>query len=147
MQANISLLQNMSFLNGLRGMWKNKPDLNSLWSVPDQYSDIEYLFKPNAGVAVIYKHSFSCGVSIFAKTRLEESLDTLAKHAELVFVDVKQNRTISNKIAKKTGVRHESPQVLVMHKGEVYWHGSHNRVQAGVVNEAIHEITGKTMAT
>lgn len=137
----------MSFLNGLRGIWKNEPELDQRWIVPDQYSDIEPLLEPDADIVVIYKHSFSCGVSIFAKSRMEESIETIGEHATLVFIDVKQNRSISKKIAEVTNVRHESPQVIVLYRGEVYWHGSHGNVQAKEVIDSINEITAEKNAS
>ena len=132
----------MSFLNGLRGMWNHKPQSREEWIIPESDSELDNYLKPDSGLVIIYKHSFSCGVSIFAKSRLEDSIDEINKCADCIFIDVKLNRYLSNKIAEKTGVRHESPQLLLLNNGEIFWHGSHGSVQVHPIIESIEEITG-----
>ena len=136
----------MSFLNGLRGIWNQKPELEDEWVVPETTAELEQFFKEDSGITVIYKHSYSCGVSLFAKSRLDKYLETFNKHAKLVFIDVKLMRLLSNTISEKAGVRHESPQLIILHNGSVYWHGSHNSVQADPIIESIEEITGKQLS-
>lgn len=133
----------MSFLNGLRGMWNQKPLTREEWIIPESATELDNFLKPNSGLVLIYKHSFSCGASIFAKSRLEDSIDEINKYADCIFIDVKLNRELSNKIAEKTGVRHESPQLLLLNNGEVIWHGSHGSVQLDPIIISIEEITGK----
>ena len=40
-------------------------------------------------------------------------------------LDLLRHRDVSNAIAEKFGIRHESPQVLVIRDGEVVAHASH----------------------
>ena len=82
-----------------------------------------------AEIAVIYKHSPRCGA---ATTAGEEVRRFAEEHpAVLVFqVDVVRDRSLSQTIARRLGVRHESPQALLLRKGAVAWSGSHWDVRA-----------------
>jgi len=77
---------------------------------------------------LIYKHSSACGTSWFAKNELEHVMEDLVEIAETHFVNVIHHRPVSNYIAEKLGVQHESPQVLIIFRGEVAWHASHGGV-------------------
>lgn len=111
------------------------PELNEEWQLPETTNEVDKLFDPGSGSHVIYKHSYSCSVSIFAKTRVETVLEKFSAKAAFHFVDVRRNRPVSNYIAEKSGVRHESPQLLIIRDGNVVWHGSHHRVTAEAIGE------------
>ena len=74
---------------------------------------------------VIFKHSTSCSISSMARYRLENSWDIDAEQVELYFLDLIRFRNISNFIAETFGIRHESPQAIMIHKGVVVHHNSH----------------------
>jgi bacillithiol system protein YtxJ len=76
---------------------------------------------------VIFKHSATCGTSAFAFEEMEE-LIALEPAAEVFVVSIPFGRPVSNEIARRFGVRHESPQVLVLRDGGIAWHASHFRV-------------------
>ena len=86
-------------------------------------------------LAIVFKHSSTCGISARAHREVEAFL---SKHPgrRIHMVEVVGARTLSDYIESKTGIRHESPQLLVLRDGEVVWHGSHSRVTAGAI-EAI----------
>lgn len=119
----------MSFLSGLRGMMGGgKPTLSEKWRLPDSTLEIEEIFKKDTGIQVIYKHSFSCGISMFAKLKVEEVMKDASDEAEFYLIDVRQSRGASNLVAEQSGIRHESPQVIVIKKGEIIWHASHGAI-------------------
>ena len=60
---------------------------------------------------VIFKHSTTCPISAAAYYEMEEF------EGEVVLVEVQRARELSREIEKQTGVRHESPQVLILEKG------------------------------
>ncbi|MDH4090458.1 MAG: bacillithiol system redox-active protein YtxJ [Cyclobacteriaceae bacterium] len=75
---------------------------------------------------LIFKHSNRCSISRVALDRLErkwnaEELGNL----KLYFLDLLSYREISHKIASQFGVRHESPQVLVIENGQSVYNQSH----------------------
>ena len=83
-------------------------------------------------LAIIFKHSTMCGISARAHDETERFLAENPEHA-VYKVEVIESRRVSDYIEAKTGVRHASPQLLVLRSGEVVWHDSH----AGVTAEAI----------
>ena len=83
---------------------------------------------------VIFKHSTTCPISAAAYYEMEEF------EGEVVLIEVQSARELSREIEKLTGIRHESPQVLVLEKGQVVWNASHRRVKALAVAEAISGI-------
>ena len=130
----------MDFIKGLRGLMGAGTELNALWNVPETTEEIDSLFMHGAGISIIYKHSYSCSVSVFAKSRVETILEHASPKATFYFVDVRQNRPVSNYIAEKSGIRHESPQLLIIQKGDVVWHGSHHQVTAEAVTGFLNEV-------
>lgn len=74
---------------------------------------------------VIFKHSTSCPISSMARHRLENSWDIENEQVELYFLDLLRFRNISNFIAETFGVRHESPQAIMIRNGAVVHHNSH----------------------
>jgi len=75
---------------------------------------------------VIFKHSSRCSISSMAKNRLDRN-DT-PEGADFYFLDIINYRNISNKIAKDFNVHHESPQVLVIKKGNCVYDESHSGI-------------------
>lgn len=90
-------------------------------------------------MAVLFKHSSVCAVSSMALRemyRLAEGRPDLAIH----LVDVRADRLLSAQIADRLGVRHESPQVLLIRHGELVWHGSHFQVTSERIWRAVQEV-------
>lgn len=88
---------------------------------------------------VLFKHSSTCGVSAAAYEEMVDVVDVDA--GEWYLIDVRTHRPVSNAIATRLGVRHESPQVLVIGGGRVRWHGSHFQVTASAVRAAVKKAT------
>lgn len=55
----------------------------------------------------------------------------------LELVDVLSQRPLSQAIEAQFGVRHESPQILIIEDGEVLWHASHRGVAPERVRAAL----------
>jgi len=77
---------------------------------------------------LIFKHSPRCGISTMVKWRFERQLKKSDKTFHYVWLDVLKSRPFSNFIAEQTGVRHESPQLLVLQGGKTVWSASHSAV-------------------
>lgn len=86
---------------------------------------------------VIFKHSSRCSVSSMVLSRLERS-DT-PESVDFHFLDLISYRNISNKIAEEFNVHHESPQVLLISKGECVYDESH----MGISMDALAEEAAK----
>ena len=85
---------------------------------------------------VIFKHSSTCGTSMMAHEEIQAFVEG-APWAEVFVVSVHAGRALSNEIAARFRVRHESPQALVLKDGGVAWHASHFRVTATAVAAAL----------
>ena len=84
--------------------------------------DVDTLFQ--ADLAILYKHSPTCGVSVAALSEVEAFLGR-CPDAVVFIVDVLAQRELSQRIATRSGVRHESPQVIILQRGTVRWAESH----------------------
>lgn len=88
--------------------------------------EIDDLLKPEAGRHLVFKHSLTCPVSHAAFREFERFLATAVPAGTQVgLIEVQNARPASNRVAERTGVRHESPQALLVENGVVRWHRSH----------------------
>src|SRR2546427_799045 len=86
---------------------------------------------------VIFKHSLTCPISAAAYEQMER-LD-----GEVALVEVQKARALSTEIESRLGVAHESPQVIVLSKGQVAWNASHFRITTEAVADAVRNAAGK----
>lgn len=54
-------------------------------------------------------------------------------------IDVTNGKALSQAIEEQTGVRHESPQVILLRRGKATWNASHFGITAKAVTAAIAE--------
>src|ERR687898_381810 len=80
-------------------------------------------------IAVLYKHSTRCPISAGANEKLE---GLLAENpdAPIYKVDVHAARDVSQRITERTGVAHESPQVIVLRNGTPTWNRARMEISA-----------------
>jgi bacillithiol system protein YtxJ len=102
--------------------------------------------RSHARPVVIFKHSATCGTSAMAFEEVEDLMAD-APTAEVFVVSIQFGRAVSNEIATRFGVRHESPQVLIIHQGVVAWHASHFRVTREEIATALATMTGSQRET
>lgn len=75
---------------------------------------------------LVLKHSTRCPVSAAALEEFEDYLrDEPAQGVEYAMVKVIESRPVSNRIAEDLGVKHESPQIILVKNKEKYWAASH----------------------
>ena len=87
---------------------------------------------------VVYKHSSSCSLSASISNEVKAYLVENSQMEKLFYqVLVIENRELSNYIAENTGVRHESPQILVFKEGVCVWNDSHTRLSKENLNKNI----------
>lgn len=82
-----------------------------------------------AAEAIIFKHSTNCGISSRVHREVERFLSE-CPHQFFHKVHVIEYRPVSQYIAQRTGIRHASPQVIVLRQGSVVWHASHFDITA-----------------
>jgi bacillithiol system protein YtxJ len=99
---------------------------------------LEELFtRSQSEPVLIFKHSTACPISAAAYGQMRQ----LGR--EVPIVVVQQSREVSREVETRTGVRHESPQALVIRDGQVVWSATHFDVTADAVLRALEEAGGK----
>src|SRR5919201_24855 len=102
-----------------------------------QDRDLEQLLdKSKTDPVLIFKHSTQCPISAQA---YEEFIDFAKGARDLTCgtVLVIENRILSNVIADRFGVRHQSPQALLIKDGRVVWHASHWSITSESLRDAL----------
>jgi bacillithiol system protein YtxJ len=85
---------------------------------------------------LIFKHSTRCSLSSMAFSRLQSGLPDIGLH----IVDVIGDRDISNLIAQKFAVAHQSPQILIIYNKACIYDDSHFNISSQLVNREINLI-------
>lgn len=96
--------------------------------------------------AVIFKHSPTCGISAQAFESISEWLKGEVPQADFYLVPVQASRALSTQLSQQFAIRHESPQVMVIDRGQVVWHGSHFRATASSIAAALDKLVAVTSA-
>jgi len=88
---------------------------------------------------LFFKHSHTCGVSAEALDELRSHIDgqVSSSLAQYAMVTVQTHRELSNAITERLGVRHETPQVILVRDGRVLWSASHFRVNVAELGKAV----------
>jgi bacillithiol system protein YtxJ len=87
---------------------------------------------------LIFKHSTSCSISAAAKGKIERQwADAGLADTKLYYLDLLRFRPISSEIAEQFGVRHESPQLLLIRDGECQYNASHMGIRLSDVKSAV----------
>ncbi|MEX1026248.1 MAG: bacillithiol system redox-active protein YtxJ [Planctomycetota bacterium] len=85
---------------------------------------------------LIFKHSPICPVSTRAQREYHAFLEAHT-NVPSTWIDVIGSRALSRAVAEETGVRHESPQALLVEAGRVVWHASHGAITRASLAAAI----------
>ncbi len=75
---------------------------------------------------VLFKHSTRCSISHMAKSRLEGS--TSETTPKIYYLDLIRFREVSNAIASRFGIEHQSPQVILLKDGQPIYNASHGAI-------------------
>lgn len=95
------------------------------WEYLTELSQLDKLAEESTKQPVlIFKHSTSCAISRASLDRLERNW-SMEKGAKLYFLDLLKFRPISNEIASRFDIPHESPQVLIIENGQLVYDASH----------------------
>lgn len=94
----------------------------------------------NQTPCLIFKHSTTCSISLMAKSRLDRDWDFEDNVLLPYYLDLKTYRDVSNYIADTFQVHHESPQALIIHKGECIFDCSHLDVSIPELHDGLAEI-------
>jgi bacillithiol system protein YtxJ len=100
--------------------WENLTSINQLQDI------VKDSYEKNI---LIFKHSTRC---IISKTVLRNFEDDATQDAnekiDFYFLDLLEHRDVSNEIANRLNVEHQSPQVLFISKGVCVFNTSHDDI-------------------
>jgi len=82
---------------------------------------------------LVYKHSTTCGVS----ARAAREVEALQTGLPIYWVNVREQRDLSNWIAEAYNVTHESPQLILISGGKQARVWSHFQVNRELVEKAL----------
>lgn len=87
-------------------------------------------------VALVYKHSTRCPISLMAHDEVERFAEA---HPEVPVyrVDVIFGRPVSLYLAQRTGIAHHSPQAILLRGGEPAWSASHMGITADALEDGL----------
>ncbi len=107
--------------------WKQLTNLGQLENIVNESVENPIL---------IFKYSTRCVVSRMVLRQFENEFD-LHDDVTLYFLDLLQHRDVSNAIEIQFGVRHESPQIIVIKDGNAIYNASHENIIADDLKEFI----------
>jgi bacillithiol system protein YtxJ len=88
------------------------------------------------GPVFVFKHSTRCPISSRAHSEVQRYIEGAGALGLPVYLNyVVESRPVSNEIERTLGVRHESPQLLLISGGEVVWHTSHGGIRAETMTQ------------
>ena len=126
------------FDNLIKSTDKVENSLKINWLALTDKAQLQDIIKISiAKPVLIFKHSTRCGISRMVLKNFESDYDIPETEIDMYFLDLLEYRILSNDISEKFKVAHQSPQVLVIKKGEVIYHDSHDSITVETTKEVI----------
>jgi bacillithiol system protein YtxJ len=105
------------------------------WNYLENISELDTIEKESFEHALfIFKHSTRCGISRMVLKQFEREFGA-EEAITPYFLDLLEHRNISNEIASRFGVVHQSPQVIVIKDGKAVYDTSHESIDAGALEQ------------
>jgi bacillithiol system protein YtxJ len=125
------------FKRSSSGSEETKSDSKVGWKQLTDLAELNTIVKEsNEKAVVIFKHSTRCGISRMVLKQFENefhSHDTITPY----FLDLLAHRDISNAIATRFLVAHQSPQMIVIKEGVAVYSASHESIDAAELQHFI----------
>jgi bacillithiol system protein YtxJ len=103
------------------------------WQSINSINELDDLLMSQEKVA-IFKHSTRCSISTMAYRRLE---NISIPGYSIYYLDLLNHRDISNQISSKTGVEHQSPQLILLQNSKVIGSLSHNGISQSNIDQMV----------
>ena len=86
----------------------------------------------------LFKHSTRCPISTFAQREYFKHLESADRElVHYTFLDLIAHRDVSNEIASRTQVEHQSPQAILVVNGKAVWSDTHTAITADALAAAV----------
>lgn len=86
---------------------------------------------------LIFKHSTTCGISRMAMKQFESQFD-LNDQVVSYYLDLLTYRSVSNEVAVRFGVEHQSPQLLLIKDGKCVFDASHGAIDVADLRKQLN---------
>jgi bacillithiol system protein YtxJ len=116
--------------SAIRGDWQMATRFNKVSGVEVLDSLLE---QSQSETVILFNHDPYCPISARAFGQMEKF------DGDVALIDVSREKSLTREIQGRTGVRHESPQVIVLRDGRPTWSASHFQITADAVQEAASE--------
>lgn len=118
------------FKNMFGGSGESEKECNMAWRALTDLSQLnEMVNESTEKPVVVFKHSTRCSISRMALRQFEQEFDLEGKVVPY-YLDLLEHRDISNEIATRFGVYHQSPQLIVIKDGKAVYDRSHESIDA-----------------
>ena len=119
----------MGFLDQLFGKKTESEQVNKWWRKLESEKDLETAVQKSfQSKVLIFKHSTRCFISKTVLKSFEKQIATLDKNYTFYFLDLLENRALSNEIETRFDVVHQSPQLIVLENGKATHNASHQSI-------------------
>lgn len=123
----------MSIFGNLFGDSNNKDNSSSGidWNDLTELKQLDTIAEESFKMPVIiFKHSTRCSISRMALKNFEREYSIEVENAKPYFLDLLEHRDISNEIANRFNVQHQSPQLIIIKEGKAIYNASHSDIDA-----------------
>lgn len=115
-----------------------REDENSFWNVLFQENQLEEIIKESYSIPVlIFKDSTRCIISSMAIKQFQNDYTASKDQLKSYYLDLLTYRSVSNAVAEKFDVFHQSPQVLLIKEGKCVYSETHNSISFAEVMKHI----------
>lgn len=123
-------------MNFLKNIFKENPSNSTAISKEEvkfftldkmeQFDEIDLISQTKP--VVIFKHSTRCSISRMALKQFETEFNFPKEKIDWYLLDLLNHRDLSNEIASRYNVVHQSPQIVVIRNGKALFNESHENI-------------------
>lgn len=107
------------------------------WNELNEISQLDSIVEQsNLQPVLVFKHSTRCSISSMAKSRLEREWDNDSA-IKPYYLDLLSFRNISDELAHRFNVFHQSPQALLIKDGKCVYDASHSMISTDAMQNAL----------
>ena len=129
----------LSSIRGKRVATIRSP-MKTLVPVPDLESLDAAIAESQDRPVLLFKHSRYCGVSCEALDELQSHIDSRTPGTvSYKMITVQAHRSVSDAVAQRLGIRHETPQAILLRDGKAVWNASHFRITASQLDQVLSQ--------
>ena len=126
----------MSFLDRFKNI--QSEEIHRDWKILKELKQLDDIVEESyQKPVVLFKHSISCGISAMAKYQLEMDWDFDSDDLSFYYLDLINHREVSNEIADRLGVIHQSPQIILLKNGKPSFNTSHHAISIDGLKNAL----------